>query len=327
MGLSPAFARKHISKWQSELHKNYYAWRRHWPTRLFHHSPLENAVAILKDGCLRSRNDPENQRARDVAAPGVIDNRNDAHDRVRLYFRPKNPTQWHIEGIRREGECRYGEDSHAPMLYMFSLDALEVLTSEDVWFSDKNMQIGHARYGAGEDFFDAIPFDKVYSEGGTGGDRSVTDARCAEVLPATPLNLDGCLKEIFCRSDPERDTLLFTLGNDAEKWAQYVLVSDNLKVFEKDFTFIEHASLSPDGFRFRMNPRRDYRDIDVRIRVRRVDGDVSVLTFSGPLRHKPENATNWIIAGELGPGSYLCEAKLEGHLAFSSVIALGDALL
>jgi len=172
MGLSLASANKHIATWQNELHKNYYPWRRHWPTRLFHHAPLDNAVAILRDGCLRSRNDLAHALPNDVAAPGVIDNREDAHDYVRLYFRPKTPTQWHIEGIRKSGECKYGDNAHAPVLYMFALEAVQILTLDDVRFSDKNMQLGSAQHGNDLEFFKAIPFDKVYSEGGTGGDRS-----------------------------------------------------------------------------------------------------------------------------------------------------------
>ncbi len=327
MGLTSASARAHIGKWQAELHKNYYAWRRHWPTRLFHHSPLENAIAILRDGHLRARNDNCNALPADIAAPGVIDNRVDAHNRVRLYFRPKTPTQWHVEGVRKLGECQYGDQAHAPILYMFALDALQVLTLDDVWFSNKNMQLDGVQWGPSESFFDAIPFDKVYSEGGTGGDRSITDARCAEVLPATPLVLKDCLREIFCRSDPERDTLLYSLEDAGEKWAERCLVSDNLKVFQKDYAFVQMAMLKQDGFVFRLSPRRDYREIHVRLNVRKEDTGATVLQYEGSIRNKPEQASNWIIRGDLEPGSYLCRVFLERHLAFADRRIVGAALL
>lgn len=327
MGLTAAAARTHIARWQNELHKNYYPWRRHWPTRLFHHSPLENAVAILADGHIRARNDAANCHPADVAAPGVIHNRRDAHDRVRLYFRPKRPTQWHIEGIRKIGECQYGEQAHAPMLYMFALDAFEVLTLDDTSFSNKNMQLDSVQWGNTDRFFADIPFEKVYSEGGTGGDRSIVDARCAEVMSRGPLVLNASLKEIFCRSEPERDTLLFRLGDIAERWADRCVVSDSLKVFEKDYAFVQFAMLQHDGFLFQMNPRRDNRKIEVQIRVTRLEDGAAVLQYDGLIAHKPERATRWIIKGNLDAGAYNCEVYLEKHLAFADRRTLGNVLL
>ena len=196
MALSKDFVDQHISDWQQRLTSEIYGHRKHWPSHLFHHSPLENAVAIVRDGCLRSRNDEANQRARDVAAPGVIDTRNYAHDFVRLYFRPKTPTQWNIEGTRKVGECKYGDDAHAPVLVMFMLTAQTVLSRPDIKFSNKNMQLTDAATGDDESFFGSIPFVKVFSEGSNGGDKSITDARCAEVLCTSPLYLEDTLRRI-----------------------------------------------------------------------------------------------------------------------------------
>src|SRR5690606_40485263 len=56
---------------------------RYWPECLFHHAPLENAVAILQTGMLRSRNDPDNALLRDVAARDVNAARAHAHNSVR----------------------------------------------------------------------------------------------------------------------------------------------------------------------------------------------------------------------------------------------------
>ena len=179
MALSEVFVDSHIATQQARLTSPYYPHRKHWPTCLFHHAPMENAVAILQDGHLRSRNDAANQRPRDVAAPGVIDARGHAHDRVRMYFRPKTPTQWHIEGIRKPGECKYGDATHAGMLVMFALDAKSVLIRPNIMFSDQNMQLGSTVPGDTELYFSSIDFSKVYSEGNTGGDHSVIDARAA----------------------------------------------------------------------------------------------------------------------------------------------------
>jgi len=327
VALRPAFVDAHIERWQAELTSPYYPHRKHWPAHLFHHAPLENAVAILRDGHLRSRNETDGVRPRDVAAPGVIDARAHAHDRVRLYFRPKTPTQWHIEGIRKANECAYGEATHAPVLVMFALDARSVLIAPDVMFSNQNMQLCTTQPGDSEAYFSDIPFAKVFSEGGTGGDRSLTDARCAEVLPASPLGLAPVLRAIYLRSEPERDTLLHLLGNVRDRWAPFCRVSDALKVFEKNYTFVQDIRLSPEGVVFRFNHRRDRRNVAVAIRVWSSDGQ-QILDFlnedHAPLPAPPH--TEWIWRQKLADGIYTVEVLLENQLAYRNEVTLGSSL-
>ena len=163
MALSAPFIEAHIQKWETALTSPWHPYRSEWPSRLFHHAPIENAVKILLDGNLRSRDDPENQREKDVAAAGVISARSHAHNSARLYFRPRTPTQYHIEGIRKKGECQYGDDSHAPVFIMMVFVARSVLAFPTTKFCDRNMQLGHAEPGDTEEYFSTIPFDKVFS--------------------------------------------------------------------------------------------------------------------------------------------------------------------
>jgi len=222
MALSERFVEEHILFWSKEL-ESVYPHRKQWPSCVFHHAPLETAVMILNDGCLRSRNDPRRGKARDIAAPGVIDNRREAHERARLYFRPRTPTQFSIEGIRKDDECPYGLKTHAPVLVMFVLDARAVLVGRDVIFSDRNMQRTDVRTGDGEAFFASIPFQSVFHEGGTAGDKMIIAHRCAEVLPASPLLLKDVLKGIWFRSEPERETLLYRLhAAQRGAWEDYL---------------------------------------------------------------------------------------------------------
>jgi hypothetical protein len=327
VALSAEFVDHHIENWQQELTGTYYPHRKHWPAYLFHHAPMENAVAILKDGHLRSRNDASNCRPRDVAAPGVIDARVEAHDRVRLYFRPKTPTQWHIEGIRKPGECLYGDATHAGVLVMFALDARLVLMKPEIMFSNQNMQLGNTQAGFDEDYFSEIPFRKVYSEGGTGGDRSYTDARCAEVLPKSPLSLNECLREIYLRSEPERDTLLHLLGDAREHWEQFLHISDTLQVFQKDYTFVQELRLSSDGVIFRFNPRRDGMNLKVQIKLWDLSGNLltDFLNDNFPAAPNPPSK-NWIWKQKLKNGKYRAEVRLDDTIAYQAELSLGDSL-
>lgn len=326
MALSAAFVDAHVARWQQALTSPFYPHRKHWPTRLYHHAPLENALAILREGVLRSRNDEDNTHPRDVAAPGVIDATTAAHDYARLYFRPKTPTQYHIEGIRKAGECNYGEQTHAPVLIMLGLESRSVLCQPDVKFSDKNMQLGSALTGHTEDFFNTIPFAKVFSEGGTGGDRSFTDARCAEVLATSPLDLGECLKEIYFRSEPERDTVLHALGDAREEWINRCIVSDALKLFEKNYAFVQEVTLTPKGLIFFFNERRDRRPLDVQIEAFSKSGARIIHFRNEEMTARPLEAKRWIINQPLVPGVYLVRIKLEGQLAYEAEIPLFDVV-
>jgi hypothetical protein len=114
MGLTDRRVDRHIEEWQDRLGRTFTSRRAQWPPRLFHHSPIENAAKILKTGQLLSRVHSTPHRALDVAGVSVIQNRNRAHQFGRLHFRPRTPTQYHIEieGIRKAGE--YYDQAHAP---------------------------------------------------------------------------------------------------------------------------------------------------------------------------------------------------------------------
>lgn len=326
MALSPEFVDQHIERWRQALDSPFYPHRKFWSSHLFHHAPLENAASILKGNRLLSRNDSVAVRERDVAAPGVIDARNHAHDRVRLYFRPKTPTQWNIEGIRKAGDCKYGERVHCPVLVMFALDARAVLSRPDIMFSDQNMQLGATVAGDTEEYFSAIQFAHVYSEG-PHSDRRITDMRAAEVLPQSPLPVDQCLRAIYFRSEPERDTLLHALGKDANKWVGYCKVSDALQTFHKDYTFVQHIALTPDGVVFRLNHRKDGRNVSVEIKAWDQSNRLVCDFFNSDHAPQPKKPfDNWIWPLQLPNGIYLTEVKLEGLLAFRGALQLGDTL-
>lgn len=133
MGLSPRVARAHIDDWKERLARGNRPYRQHWPSRLFRHEPLENAVKILKSGVLLSRRDAASEIERDIAPADIIASSEAAHGFVRLYFRPKSPTQYRIEGIRKPNELYQGR--HAPVLFLMLFRAEDILTQQGVAFS------------------------------------------------------------------------------------------------------------------------------------------------------------------------------------------------
>jgi hypothetical protein len=325
MALRHDFIVAHIERWQAELNKPWYNHRRYWPDCLFHHAPIENAAAILASGSLRSRNDPENPRPRDIAAREVNAARAHAHDRVRLYFRPKTPTQFHIEGIRKPGECRFGDETHAPVLVMLILDAQRILAMPNTQFCDRNMQRADAEPADSEAYFATIPFDKVYHEGPTGGDESIIYHRCAEVLPQSPLDLEHCLRAAFFRSEAERDTLLNLLGHHRARWAGRCHVSDALKVFEKRYSFVREIGMTREGVTFRLNPRVDRRGVKISIQIWDVTGKFIARFDHADLQAAPPEG-QWIYNRVFDDGVYRVRVELEDHLAYYADIPLGPAL-
>lgn len=327
MALSRQIVEAHIASWaQSLAQPPHYAHRQKWPNYLFHHSPLQNAVEILRGGQLRSRNDPGNNQPLDVAAPGVIDARQEAHDFVRMYFRPCTPTQYHIEGIRKAGECRYGDQSHAPILVMFVLDANAILTRAGTHFSDRNMQVGAAEYSDTPEYFAGIPFAKVYHIGGTGNDMSIIQHRCAEVLAASPMPLNETLQWVYCRSTAERETLIHHLRGAPVDWSQRIVVSDDLKVFQREFVFVESARITATGVTFQLNPRNDGRTVSIDLRLSNAQGLQVASFINANFAPRPQNALQWHYATNLASGQYRLQITLEGQLAYLNDLTLDDPL-
>lgn len=327
MALTVKYAAAHIARWSKTLQAQS-PFRGNWPSRLFHHAPLDNALGILKTRRLFSRADTSNPMRRDVAAEGVIDNSETAHRFARLYFRPRTPTQFHIEGIRKDSECKYGAGAHAPVLVFFVFRALPILTSKGTRFSDRNMQLGSAQLGDDDDFFEAIPFDKVYHEGNTWGDRSIIDHRCAEVLAESGLSLSEHLQWVYCRSPAERATLVHLLGNAlASVWMKKIIVSDDLKLFERKYCFVENVSLSNEGVRYQLNPRVDGQRVTFRIRVWPSPGDVPLLDFKDEnFLPVPAGGGSWITKVKLKDGLYKVRIDIEGKLAYKDIVLLGNDL-
>lgn len=327
MALTADFADAHVTRWEQTLTSPFHPYRSKWPSRLFHHAPIENAVKILLDGNLRSRDDPGNMRAKDVAAPGVIDARNHAHSSARLYFRPRTPTQYHIEGIRKKGECQYGDDTHAPVLVMMVFNARPILTLRGTKFCDRNMQLGHAEPGDSEEYFSKIPFEKVFHEGGISGDRSIIEHRCAEVLAPSPLPLDKNLQWVFCRTAAERDTLLYLLGNKQAEWSARIHISDDLLLFERRHVFVDSVFLAANGINFQLSPRADLRNISVAVFVWDDKGKLVKSFHNGDMAARPpapSTNTRWRVEANLASGTYLVQIDLEGHFAFKAFMTLGE---
>ena len=229
--------------------------RRWWPRYLFHCTDLLNVVNILQSGELLSRTQAQLSASLrvDIAAPDII-GRTDAewHDYVRLYFRPRTPTQYRNEGFRPASELELG--AHCPVPVYLVFGAYAVLARRDSLFSDGNLAAG-AQPKRTIDELSEMPFELIYHEGRFEPQegRVIVFHRNAEVLIPQRLGLSN-VRHVLCRSQAEYETLRNLLAPRAwDMWAAKVGVVPRLNLFHSRWSFVEQVELADERVLFRFN--------------------------------------------------------------------------
>ena len=218
--------------------------REWWPDYLFHFTAIENAVSILNSGFLFSRDEVERRRIdfTDSASSKII-SQTDATltDYVRLYFRPRTPTTYHMEGFKPLGQLFQG--AHCPVPVYFLFDMREIITLRDTRFSNGNLASRMISIFASADEFIRLPFEAIYEE----EKRHITTPKQAEVIHPKKIPLDY-LKHIVCRSQAEYETLRNLLSSDDwKRWESKVCVRNphsSRTIFHKLWLHIGHVSLA-----------------------------------------------------------------------------------
>ena len=230
--------------------------RQWWPRFLFHCTDILNVVSILRQDEILSRVQAEKseQLRVDIASAEVIaQTDSEWKDYVRLYFRPRTPTQYHNEGFRPVG--KRSMDSHCPVPVYLVFDALTVLSRADCRFSNGNL--GAARATAGDDipFLKQIPFNMVYHDARFDPPErdQIVYHRNAEVLVLERMGLEG-LRYIGCRSPAEYETLLHLLPSEMRsRWQEKIGVRPELGLFNRGWTFVEQVEMSDEKLIFRFD--------------------------------------------------------------------------
>ena len=229
--------------------------REWWPRYLFHCTDIVNVVNVLKSGELQSRAQAKqsgNLRV-DIAAPDIIDHTDTAwQEYVRLYFRPRTPTQYRNEGFRPASRVELG--AHCPVPIYLLFDAYQVLARQDSLFTEGNLAAG-AQPRRTIDELSAMPFEQIYhdsrfepQEG-----RTIVFHRNAEVLIPNGLALRN-VRHILCRSQAEYETLRNLLPQAAwNQWADKVGVVPRLNLFQGNWSFVEQVELADEQVLFRFN--------------------------------------------------------------------------
>jgi hypothetical protein len=100
-----------------------------------------------------------------------------------------------------------------------------------------------------------------------------------------------------------------------------------LKLFQRQFVFVEEVGLSNDGVSFRLNPHLDHQNVAVTIIVRgSKDAIVHQFKTAGMPALPDLPAKMWITKHHFSNGRYHVQITIEGHLAFKYEIRLGPVL-
>jgi len=224
---------------------------------LYHQSNIDNAISIIKEGKLLSRAAAVQRHLlkTDSASPSVISKTNDRWKHyARLYFRPHNPTFYHVEGFRHAHEYTHGSKCPLPVMFLFNIE--KVLCHESAQFSSGNLARSGVAIRSSFKDFEQLPFAKIYHEGPilTDSDQIIFH-RNAEVIFPGALPLTGFLEQIVCRSAAERDTLLFLLNKESIMPDWQVNVDQANALFIKNWLHIARVRLSASEIEVELSQR------------------------------------------------------------------------
>ena len=245
--------RQHIQTWSNRLGN--LSW---WPRFIYHFTDVNNAASIIRSRHLYSRAECDRLGLMQVdnASPTIIQQTQLEHQEyVRLYFRPRTPTQFNNEGIRPLNQRRHG-GAHCPAPIYFCFDALTTLSQHTTQFSNGNMGTRRVQHSDSRDFFFRIPFEQVFHNRWFPPEErdEIIFRRNAEVLVPDKLPLEPTLKFIACRSIAERQTLLHLLPIGlASRWLSKIRLGDP-GLFERKWTYVEEIVTIDDQVIFRFNP-------------------------------------------------------------------------
>ncbi len=216
-----------------------------WPNYFFQYSPLENAIKILTDGSLISRNqlDASVEDYKDCASDDVIGITNSfVKDYVRFYFRPRSPTQFHTEGIKTVNELKF-KDAHCPLPYFFLFDSIETSLLPGVLFSNMNCSRSEVEFGNDVTFLESLNFDEIYFKGGYNSSLHPMRQyyKSTEVLVPSPLGLPSNIR-IIARSQAEKETLMYSLNFDSRiTWGPRISTDQDIDCYFYYWTFIREV--------------------------------------------------------------------------------------
>lgn len=212
-----------------------------WKGYIYHFTHLSNAVKIIKEMAIKSRN-TANQI--NNSAGNVPDSSDKPKPYARFYFRPHTPAQFYNENLgkapsdnyiktkewiydgQRHSHTKYITEYSAaatmgypkcPVPIFFKIDIKEVLDKYyyNCFISNGNMQSSWANIFTIQEGLNNFDFDNLYMDFDPSNVGLYKKASQQEFLVRNQLNISGLSSlEIICQCDEDKETLLNFIGND-----------------------------------------------------------------------------------------------------------------
>jgi len=293
-----------------------------WPRFIYRFDDIRTVAHILRKGRLLSRTKchEEGITFHDAANKEIIQQTQYLHGYVRLYFRPLTPTQYKMEGIRAKKQMTpTGEHCPVPVFLLF--DSKQLLTEQGVSFTDGSpTRKGKYTVGDSAEFLAQLPFESIYHEGTIYGDRDeiseIIFRRHAEVLVPGELDLTH-LRHIVCRTGPERDTLLFLLGDAASKWSDRIRIARaGDALFYTNGVYVEDIRLVGDKLNIKFPPRAYKYDAEL------IVSNASTGKEIVRRQHAATSLSGWrVLDLPLRIDNAIVELTIEGVLAYKGSVS------
>lgn len=213
----------------------------------YHYSGIQNIVSILKSGYLYCRNHALNNIDTQNASEDVLRNTSDiVKNCVRLYFRPKTPTQYHNEGYKpTELRKDYYKNVDIPVPIFLLFDSKSMLLDSKTKFSET--ALNKQNIDLTDDLKRVLDFDfqTIYSNNYemSAKDTIVRNKRHAEIVVEHEYSLKN-LSWIVCRSNAEMQTLIYYLQREGilEKYQSKIIIKGSSNLFNKRSLYIDNVS-------------------------------------------------------------------------------------
>lgn len=267
-----------------------------WKGSIYHFSHIDNAVEIIKNRKIQSRN---KATIKGDAAGNVVHLRIDAHDYARFYFRPHTPTQFYNEFLGKNTSDGYDSKNYGwvswyekarglgfpkcpiPIFFRFSLQDVLFKNEEQCCISNGNMQTGSTQFGSIAKMINKFGFEDLYytpQQYATKEDYNrYRNYAQQEFLVKDELSFNDLSDfEIVCPSASDRDLLLNLLGSEHKDIFTHIVVDTSyynnenprVRIDEEETELHISTSFKGSGY-FVLNGTSDLREMEI------LSGDVN----------------------------------------------------
>ncbi|MBS1652332.1 MAG: DUF4433 domain-containing protein [Bacteroidetes bacterium] len=261
-----------------------------WKGSVYHFSHIDNAVEIIKNRKIQSRN---KAIIKGDAAGNVVHRRGDAHDYARFYFRPHTPTQFYNEFLGKNTTDGYNSKNYGwvswydkarglgfpkcpiPIFFKFSLKEVLFKNEKKCCVSNGNMQTSSTQFGSIEKIINRFGFDDLYytpQQYATKEDYNrYRNYAQQEFLVKDELTFDDLSDfEIICPSEADRTLLINLLGNEHKDIFSKIIVdrsyynneNPRVRIEEENSELHISTNFTGEGY-FVLNGTSDIKEMEI----------------------------------------------------------------